>query len=1274
MAEFGWAYVGGGAITGALGPTGSILLKKANLEISGSPNFIFDTGSYELQLQGTLSASSAITASNLNLYGVSAGTPPNTSSYLAIDSNFNVVLTSAAGTGGSGVIGDAEDGDYTDGLYTDFTPTTPIGTAIDRFNEILKILSPPLTPNVQSINYDQSNGASAKLSFDNSFPITDYTSSGTSAGFDAVARNNLYEAEISGSNYRLGIYDNQDITGTINHDVLRNEINANVVYTADAFGQANNGTLKLELNGAVIHSVDLSSFVGAGDPGTGSAQSLTGDSGFVEVSVTGSSFDGNGSEWVQYQYRTAKYKIAATDQKKGWNYLRIIHTIGSTEHDSNYIEWINDPDGADAALSISNARIEDITTQGNIYVSGVKYNTQLTASYKAEISNIYRNVFPTGTPISFVSTNSTTPADQAVPDLLISEDETKVLPITASFNLLGTLNPSQTIGLGTTVIHPLKANLINQGAATATDFLIYDNTPPTTTNLIETFIDEGYRVTSASYDLQPSISAATWDSEIHLTSSGLSGYNDGLVQIATSQYSGRLYSPIATALPNSGDFSALVNGDAGNPDYSSETGTRTYFRKIQNTSGATKYDMEISTTKNGTTFNNSALGTSNAHFYIKIPGVTGWMDISQNFTYGSITDGDGALINGASNDVDSGNNTHHITFGTASVAANEYVVIKMEADASWTGYLAQIQFTFGASTETAATPQTLSDIDANDIGSAAKLSFGSSNTITNYSNVLGSGLGSMSDVDTNGTYEEGGNRRGIFTSAPTIDGEINDAIPADGGSDYPAKAFYNAYSGSLILEVNGTEVHSVDLESTLSAINTTNGNGSRLNISAVSFSTTSDSIPDYNKPYRTGTYEVNPADQDVGWNYARLIHREGSDTVTNYVEWVVDPSGSIDDASLSTPSLTDFNHTDVYHQSGIGYFASSPSASFSFSGTNLYRNVYQIGDSISFPTLNSASINSITGSGTGVTTLTTTNSAMQMPALNNTAGCELADLIVTSSISYNGPSTSISGGLGLFTAYNVGISGRVLHPLKASPTTSTATKNAFMVYSGSIGSTVEASDEYFNTEDYRIVSGNYTTQASLTQSANAWNPSTQMNSGGTHDDGMVTVNGYLISPKQIGVAGDTRNASLQVPTGNPDYSMLTNGTRTFYRYFFNDSVNDRSSVTITLYGSGSLVKQATSLGANGNFYVEAKIPGKTAWLDVGTAYTSNNPLVDGAGALDGAAPGNPAIDISTGGTSVVCNFNGQSLLGGANDEHFAIKISADEDWVGYLSRIRIQYS
>ena len=33
MAEFGWAYVAGGALTGAAGPTGSVLLKKEEVNV-----------------------------------------------------------------------------------------------------------------------------------------------------------------------------------------------------------------------------------------------------------------------------------------------------------------------------------------------------------------------------------------------------------------------------------------------------------------------------------------------------------------------------------------------------------------------------------------------------------------------------------------------------------------------------------------------------------------------------------------------------------------------------------------------------------------------------------------------------------------------------------------------------------------------------------------------------------------------------------------------------------------------------------------------------------------------------------------------------------------------------------------------------------------------------------------------------------------------------------------------------------------------------------------
>ena len=138
------------------------------------------------------------------------------------------------------------------------------------------------------------------------------------------------------------------------------------------------------------------------------------------------------------------------------------------------------------------------------------------------------------------------------------------------------------------------------------------------------------------------------------------------------------------------------------------------------------------------------------------------------------------FFSGASNDTDSGNNNHHLTFGTASLGTNDYLMAKIVADASWTGHFSVLGFVLGASSDVAATPQVLSDIDANDSGTSAKLSFGTSNPISGYTNVSGSGTGSMSTINSNATYAISGDRRGVFTSKPTLDGEINEAIPADG--------------------------------------------------------------------------------------------------------------------------------------------------------------------------------------------------------------------------------------------------------------------------------------------------------------------------------------------------------------------------------------------------------------------------------------------------------------------------------------------------------------
>ncbi len=1312
-------------LTGTLNVSGAINVNElninvenrdvVNISVTGSTKFGDSSGDIHqftgsILVNGQISSSVEVSASSFhgdgsNLTNVSSpliikeeGSNITTSAssinfvgafVTASNSGDDVTVTVNAGGGSGGTIGAAEDEDgYSDGLFTDFTTDTAVGTPIDRFNEVLKILAPTPAPSVSRITSSVPSGVTAKLSFGSSKVVAGYTSSATAAGFDAVDATGIYSASVSGSNLRLGVYDGtQDITGEINHHVVESITNGYTAYSNDAFGNANEGTLKLELNGAVIHSVGLSGLAGSGNPNTGSTNSLTDQSGFTNVSITASSFDGNNSEWYIFKHRTAKFKIDTNQQKVGWNYARVIHSLAS-DNETNYIEWINDPSGAAgiANMSASNGRIEDVGLSGEKYLSGVKYNTGAVAKYKVDLVNLYSNVYAaSGTPISFATSNSSVPGSQAVTDLGGGEDRTKTLGVTGSLAFNQTTLFNGTMSCNTTVTHPLKNTITNTGSAEANGFLL-ETRNLASTNLEEKFHDESFRKVSASYDTQGSVNAAaaTWNSQTHMTGSNVDGHQDGLLF-----HNQRLYSPVDNDIPNGGDFKEMLNASGSSqPDYINDTplGTRTFYRVVTNSSGVSKRDMKIVSTKNSTTYNNSSLGASNMHFFAKIPGSTGWMDISQNFTYGNTSDGDGGLISGASNDVDSGDNIHHITFGTQSVGNNEFIMIKAVADETWGGYINQLSFSVGATTNTTTNVGIeLDNIDLDDTaGIDAKLSFGVNNVVAGYSNATGSSI-SLSNFNINSEYDDQGTtRRGVFKATEVMGGTLNENINAN-GNNYPANSFKDAFTGSLLLIVNGLTSSTIALDSLDAGNNLSSNTG--FSLGAVGFSTTSDGIPDYTKPYRTGTYSIGTNQQNVGWNYARVVHRIGpTDTVTNYVEWVVDPSGSTDDTAISSPVLSDFGHTDLYYQSGIAYYAANPTASFDFSGSNFYRNVYATGSAISFPTTTNCTVTSIRTSGSGISTTTTAASTAPMALLNSSSNCHLTDIQVTGTLQYNGSTPSISGGLGLFTVNSVTTTGRILHPFKTDKTTNSATKSNLFVYSGSIshGTTNSGSNEDFNVEEYRIVSGNYANQESVTSSANTWNSQTHMNAANAHGDGMVTVNGFLISPLRIGVSGNTGDASLQVPAGNPDYSSLSEDTRSYYRYFKNTGDLTVQNFNLYVTGNASIVGKDPSkahygaLGFNNRINIELKVPSdpaftgdddrSTAWSDAAIPQGGIDPTTDGFGVFNGGN-GNLDQDASDGSNIAITlgtkEWKPNQLL--------VLKISAHKDWNGYLNSITASY-
>ena len=1220
-------------------------------------------------------------------------------------------ITASAETGTA--IGEAEDGTYNDGLFTDFAIDTPIGTAIDRFNEVLKALAPAPAPSLTNINSLQT-GTNLFLSFgssnDQSSATPSYVNVASSAGIaSAVDVNGAYNVTTSSNNIRLGAFNGDThVSGVLNSNVDANSQGNNVQnYPLFSFGDSEIGILRLNVNGSTIKEVDLTeAFVGSGSSGLGTGSHLDSNgSGFNFFSQPTTGTFSNGNSFNSFQHRTGQFVVSSGSQRLGWNYARILHVKTGSTITTNYVEWVND-DNEDQLSSSGNSL--EFEGSGSVHLSGVEYFRSGSAQYKTRVANAYKYVYDNNN-ITFTTSNdsmesgspSFTISGQSKPTIGGSEDHTKVLHITGSGNVSANYFISGSLTAGVNVTHPFKSNLSNASQSSVTGILMYDRSN-TSTNTSETFRRENFRIISGSYSTQSSLTDAgnVWNSTKHMTSSN-AGHENGL-----QFYNSRLYSPINTLI--SGDFRStadggkLNNAPSENPDYSGESGQRTFYRWFRNTTGSTKYDLSLTINGSGTIVPAAtALNSGRIRVFIKFPNngskETGWLDLATEFVLDSYADNAGAhTANGSLSFDNSLNATNIVTLGTVGISNNEYVGLRIEADAAWSGYISQISVTFGAGTGTITPIPDLDDIDCNDTGVTAALSFGSSKSVSGYTNV-GTGAG-FSAIDSNGTYQvEASNnnlRRAVFNKGTIIEGDLNEDVPAT-SPDFVANAFSDANSGSLVLEVNGSDLHTVNLTGAFNNVGAGSpgsgtgtsftGNSGFFDLSVWHPAEFDNDVPHYLEVQRTGKYRVHTGDQRNGWNYARVKHVGSWGTrTTNYVEWVNDDNANA--LSHAGTSITQFGDDDIFHLSGVKYFV-NPTGSILTRVSNVYKNVYSTSTSaVSLGSLSNATSVSIVQSGSGLTSTKTENDgASALQTLNSNAGSESELLHVTGTIQFS-QSTSLSGAFTSVTSsplLNAGGAITFVHPLKTNLTIPTQTATNLLVYTSSDNSNANT-NEYFSREDYRIVSGNYSAQSDVTSGGNNWDSTISINNNGSYPNfakGLMIFDGLLISPKKGGNSGDFRNHTeggvFEGPNANVNYSSLTHSTREYYRGFLNNTTNDRPSVQITLYGDATLVgitgDNAAALGSNKNIFVEVKIPGgsKTGWLDLGKPSEGAGNTSNG----DGCLSGDLNASIGTGGTTNTCTFNGSSVNGTVSGaEYFAIKISAHESWTGYLTRIAVSWS
>jgi len=743
------------------------------------------------------------------------------------------------------------------------------------------------------------------------------------------------------------------------------------------------------------------------------------------------------------------------------------------------------------------------------------------------------------------------------------------------------------------------------------------------------------------------------------------GHEDGMLV-----YIGRLYKTAGGG--NSGNFQYTNGPDSDNPDYSSTPdGLRTYYRKFQNTSGAAVNNLSWTTAGSGATLvaEDTAIGSNaRCRVFFKHPSTSEWLDAYTAFSYNTVTNrSGGAAPGGGAGDTSLASATNYVSFGTGSIGSNEWVVMKIEADDDWTGYLDTVTIVFGADGVINPAPD-LSQIDCNNSGVDGSLSFGSSLSLAGYTNV-GTSAG-FSAVNVNADYDLSGNRRGVFDGTTDISGDLNEQVSSS-GNNYVANSWGggNAHTGSLKLEVNGSVIHEFDLNNSFVAnSDTTGASGSGFNISAASVSRDSNEIPEWTRWYRTGTWTVKAANQRKGHNYARVIHEvTGTQKASTYAEWVNDTDGAAATLTVAGGSIVNFRGASEYSQSGIKYFV-SPKADFVVTGSNVYKYIYsENSNALSFPVSTNCSISSIHVTGSGVINGSVAATTMALPSLD-TAVLDAYDrkLYVTGTLNFS-QATSVPGA----TSYTMAASARIHHPVHGNTTSSTTTSDTLLAYTSTDDSTTLV--EGFTGESKRLQSASYTSQANVSSGLNDWDSAEDMDGADAgHNTGLAVYNSNLVAPANTGNSGDFRSrddaGTLAAPSGNPNYTNVSNATRTYIRWFQNTSGGSKTDFGITINGTGTIVSAGTSLSSSNKLSVYAKIPRtdagfETGWMDLATAFATGQ-TDDDDGCLVGSL--DSSLNSSNSGT-----FGTQSV--GAN-EYILIKIVADKTWTGSITGITISWS
>lgn len=683
--------------------------------VAGSGETVVFTSGNTLYIAYTGTTGSVSSVQNVGdgIGEVFSGTSGNTILLRTIKAGTNIDITATGDTilisaaSGSTQIGPAEDGTYTDGLFTDFTNTTPVGTPIDRFNELFKLLVPQPAPELDQISRTSSTVSTAKLSWGPTRNDIGYANVTTAAGNPLVDINSVYQA----SGTREGLVNGATITGVLNDNV--SGAGTGIPYVDNAFGDGDQGSLVFELNGSVVETINLSASTAAT---SGSYVTLS--------QATPVKFD-NGNDFNFFLYRTGTYSVTAGQMQTGFNYIRITHSASTFTRQTNYLEWVYDDDTSNITL-VSNG-VTSLNLTGSKFISGVEYHTGGDITYSARTSNVYKNVysnssnaitFPSRINLSDISSmdvtgigidNRLASTNKSLPNLdtTVANPENRDIEITATLPIGPTIQSQRVLGsvgsLGTlrtnlNIIHPFTSQSMNVPLSGVTGFLI-NNVTQANDEDNENFAGETRRLETRDYstlnfaDIDGG--TYTWNSSSDLLSS------DAQHQTGLLVFNGELMYPNASYLTTqygitSGNFNGVTNTPSGNANYSSASGERNYFRnfKSANATDQASISIAIAHTGAGGDFLTSGTGgtpTGNQIRFEFLIVKTDNTKVGWSNPFDTSTDSFGVAR--TSLDTVGGVTTVQATLGSNRIQDNDLVIIRLYVASTYSNRISNIEIT-----------------------------------------------------------------------------------------------------------------------------------------------------------------------------------------------------------------------------------------------------------------------------------------------------------------------------------------------------------------------------------------------------------------------------------------------------------------------------------------------------------------------------------------------------------------------------------------------------